>query len=61
MEIVKTATFAAVHFTIAFSIAYIFTKDILAGGLVAIIEPACNTVAYLIHERIWKKYQKPTG
>jgi uncharacterized membrane protein len=49
----KTFSFAAVHFSIAFSVVYLLTGDLLAGGLVALIEPCCNTVAYHFHEKIW--------
>lgn len=51
----KTLTFAALHFTIAFSVAYILTGDILIGSLIAMIEPSVNTVAFYFHERIWSR------
>ncbi|SET29803.1 DUF2061 domain-containing protein [Thalassotalea agarivorans] len=50
----KTTTFAITHFTVAFSVAYALTGDILVGGLVATIEPAINTVAYYFHEKVWQ-------
>ncbi|KGY11101.1 membrane protein [Vibrio tubiashii] len=49
----KTITFAGIHFTIAFTVAYLLTGDILLGSLVAMIEPSVNTVAFYIHERVW--------
>ena len=49
----KTLTFAALHFTIAFSVAYILTGDILLGSLIAMIEPSVNTVAFYFHEQVW--------
>ena len=49
----KTATFACVHFTVAFSIGYLITGDIMLGGAIAIIEPVVNTLAYYVHERVW--------
>ncbi|PMM08624.1 hypothetical protein BCT63_21015 [Vibrio kanaloae] len=49
----KTLTFAALHFTIAFSVAYILTGDILIGSLIAMIEPSVNTVAFYFHEKAW--------
>jgi uncharacterized membrane protein len=49
----KTFSFAAVHFCIAFGVVYLLTGDLLAGGLVALIEPCCNTVAYHFHEKLW--------
>ncbi|CAE6915984.1 hypothetical protein ACOMICROBIO_FLGHMIGD_02429 [Vibrio sp. B1FLJ16] len=49
----KTLTFAALHFTIAFSVAYLLTGDILIGSLIAMIEPSVNTVAFYFHEKAW--------
>ncbi|MGR5539788.1 DUF2061 domain-containing protein [Vibrio campbellii] len=51
----KTLTFAALHFTIAFSVAYVLTGDILIGSLIAMIEPSMNTVAFYFHEKAWAK------
>jgi uncharacterized membrane protein len=49
----KTATFAVLHFTVAFSVGYALTGDIVIGGAVALIEPAVNTVAFYFHEKAW--------
>lgn len=63
----KTLTFAALHFTIAFSVAYLLTGDILIGSLIAMIEPMVNTVAFYFHEKAWqthpalRKLAKSTG
>ncbi|MGO2512127.1 DUF2061 domain-containing protein [Marinomonas polaris] len=54
----KTMTFAIMHFSIAFSVAYLITGSLLVGGLVAIVEPAINTVAFYFHEIIWNKVQQ---
>ncbi|WAJ35491.1 DUF2061 domain-containing protein [Pseudomonas sp. GOM7] len=51
----KTFTFAILHFSIAFGVAYALTGDFLTGGLIALLEPACNTVAYHFHEKFWKR------
>lgn len=51
--LIKTLTFAAVHFTVAFSVVYLLTGNWVTGGLVALIEPACNACAYYFHERLW--------
>jgi uncharacterized membrane protein len=53
----KTATFAVMHFTVAFTVAFLLTGDIVVGGLVAMIEPAVNTVAFYFHERVWKRIE----
>jgi uncharacterized membrane protein len=51
----KTATFAAMHFTIAFGVTWLLTGSAVVGGLVALVEPALNTVAYHFHERFWQR------
>jgi uncharacterized membrane protein len=44
--------FVITHFFVAFSVAYLFTGDVLIGSLIAMVEPAINTVAYFFHEKI---------
>jgi uncharacterized membrane protein len=56
--LLKTITFAITHFFVAFSVAYLLTGDVLIGSLIAMVEPAINTVAYFIHEKIWARHQK---
>ena len=53
----KTMTFATVHFTVAFSVAYALTGDVLVGSAVAMVEPAVNTVAFYFHELGWKNFE----
>jgi uncharacterized membrane protein len=55
---IKTATFAVMHFTVAFAVTYALTGDILVGGAVALIEPAVNTVVFYFHERAWTVYER---
>ncbi|MCE7033063.1 DUF2061 domain-containing protein [Lysobacter sp. GX 14042] len=52
---VKTASFAAVHFTVAFCVGTALTGNPWVGGTLALVEPACNTVAYYFHEKFWKR------
>ncbi|MDP2716082.1 DUF2061 domain-containing protein [Rheinheimera sp.] len=54
----KTITFAIMHFTIAFAVTYLITGSFVLGGLIAVIEPAVNTVGYFFHEKVWQKYGK---
>lgn len=51
----KTISFAIVHFSVAFSVAYLLTGDLLIGSVMAMIEPAINTIAYYFHERVWQR------
>ncbi|WP_394220638.1 DUF2061 domain-containing protein [Alteromonas gracilis] len=53
----KTITFAVMHFSVAFTVAYILTGSVVVGGAVALVEPAINTVAFYFHELVWKKIE----
>jgi uncharacterized membrane protein len=55
---IKTISFAAMHFAVAFGVAYALTGDLVIGGAVALVEPAVNTVAYYFHERVWSRLQR---
>jgi uncharacterized membrane protein len=54
----KTVTFAAVHFTVAFSVGYLLTGSVAIAGALALLEPLANTLAYYGHERLWARFQK---
>jgi uncharacterized membrane protein len=51
----KTLSFAAVHFSVAFTVGYAMTGSVAVGGAIALVEPACNTVAYFFHEKLWQR------
>lgn len=51
----KTMTFAAIHFVVAFTLGYAFTGSLLVGGAMALVEPACNTLAFHLHEKAWTR------
>lgn len=57
----KTLTFTLMHFCIAFAVAYALTGSVAVGGLVAAVEPLCNSVGFYIHERIWQRLDKARG
>ncbi len=46
---IKTASFAIVHFSVAFAVAFALTGSVVIGGLVL------NTVAYHFHEKVWER------
>lgn len=56
LSLAKTATFAVVHFSVAFSVAYLLTGSAAIASALALIEPMANTVAYLVHERAWDRF-----
>jgi len=51
---IKTASFGAMHMTVAFAVVWAMTGDIVIGGAVALVEPMVNTIAYHFHEKIWQ-------
>jgi uncharacterized membrane protein len=53
--LIKTGSFAAVHFTVAFTVAYLLTGSAAISSALALIEPAINTVAFYLHELIWQR------
>jgi uncharacterized membrane protein len=53
----KTLTFTLMHFAIAFSVTYALTGSVAASGLVAAIEPLCNSVGFYFHEKIWQRFE----
>jgi uncharacterized membrane protein len=55
-SLAKTGTFAVVHFTVAFSIAYLLTGSVAIAGTLALLEPLANTLAFLLHERAWVRF-----
>jgi uncharacterized membrane protein len=55
----KTFSFAVVHFTVAFSVGYLLTGSLVVGSLLALVEPAVNTVAYHFHEKVWARFGRP--
>ncbi len=51
----KTLSFGLMHVSVAFVVVYLMTGDWLTGGLVALVEPCVNTVAFHIHEKLWTR------
>ena len=54
----KTLSFAGLHFTVAFLLGWLFTGSVLVGGALALVEPACNTVVFHFHEKVWKRIER---
>lgn len=54
----KTMSFAAIHFVVAFTLGWLLTGSVLVGGAMALIEPACNTIAFHFHEKVWKRLEQ---
>jgi len=54
---IKTLTFAIVHFSVAFTVAYVLSGSFLIGSAIALVEPIINTFAYFFHEKVWERIQ----
>lgn len=54
----KTLTFTIMHFCIAFGVAYVLTGSIAVSGLVAAVEPLCNSVGFYFHEKVWARFEQ---
>lgn len=58
---IKTMTFTVMHFCIAFTVAYLLTGSVGISGLVAVVEPLCNSVGFYFHEKVWKRIEARRG
>lgn len=54
----KTISFAILHFTVAFTVAYLLTGSMLVGGALALIEPTINSIVFFFHEKVWKRIEE---
>jgi uncharacterized membrane protein len=52
-SLLKTLSFAALHFGVAFSVTYALTGSVTVATGVGLIEPIVNTVVFFFHERAW--------
>ena len=57
-DLVKTTTFATLHFAVGFGVTYALTGSIAIATGVALIEPMVNTVVFFLHERVWHRFGK---
>ncbi|TKB51345.1 DUF2061 domain-containing protein [Ferrimonas sediminicola] len=54
----KTLSFAVMHFSIALLLVYLLTGSWAIGGAVAVIEPLVNTVAFYFHDKVWQRLEQ---
>ncbi|MEQ9488134.1 MAG: DUF2061 domain-containing protein [Alphaproteobacteria bacterium] len=54
-QLTKTGTYAIMHFIVAVSVSYALTESWTLALGIGIVEPLFQTVAYLVHERIWNR------
>lgn len=56
-DVLKTLTFAGLHFGVAFTVAYALTGSVAIATGIGLIEPLVNTVAFYLHERAWRRVE----
>ncbi len=54
-DLIKTFTYLAVHLSVAFTVGYLLTGSLEIAGLITLIEPCANAVAFFFHEKAWKR------
>lgn len=54
-DLLKTVSFAVLHFAVAFGVAYALTGSLAIATGIGVIEPLANTVAFYFHERAWRR------
>jgi uncharacterized membrane protein len=54
IDLIKTFTYLAIHLTVAFTVGYLLTGSVEIAGLITLIEPCANAVAFFFHEKVWK-------
>jgi len=54
-DLLKTLSFATLHFGVAFTVAYALTGSVAVATGIGLIEPIANTVAFYFHERAWRR------
>jgi uncharacterized membrane protein len=54
-SLLKTFSFAALHFGVAFSVTYALTGSLAVATGVGLIEPVLNTIVFYFHERAWQR------
>lgn len=51
----KTLTFSVMHLVVAFTVAYVLTRDWRAALAIGMVEPLFQTMAFVAHERAWAR------
>lgn len=54
----KPVTYSIMHLSVAIAVAYALTRDWRIALGVGVIEPMVQTVAYMLHEKVWSSGRK---
>lgn len=53
-SVLKTVSYSAMHFCVAFAVAFALTGSWAAAMAIGLVEPFVQTGAYALHERLWE-------
>lgn len=53
----KTLTYSLMHLIVAISVAFALTRDWRAALAIGLIEPIFQTIAFALHERVWRRVE----
>ncbi|KRB40614.1 MAG: DUF2061 domain-containing protein [Pseudomonadota bacterium] len=51
----KTLSYSLMHLVVAITVAYALTRDWRAALAIGMIEPIFQTMAFVMHERVWAR------
>lgn len=51
----KTLSYSLMHLVVAITVAYALTRDWRAALAIGMIEPIFQTMAFVLHERVWAR------
>ncbi|HSQ69087.1 MAG TPA: DUF2061 domain-containing protein [Steroidobacteraceae bacterium] len=54
-DLLKTLSFATLHFGVAFAVTYALTGSVTVAAGVGLVEPLANTFAFYLHELAWRR------
>ena len=57
----KTGSYSVMHFAVAIAVTFAITQDWRAALAVGLIEPAVQTFAFLVHDRVWARIEGRSG
>jgi uncharacterized membrane protein len=55
----KTMSYAAMHLTVAVTIAYLISGSWVIALSIGLLEPAVQTVCFFFHEKLWDRVRIP--
>jgi uncharacterized membrane protein len=55
----KTMSYAAMHLTVAVTIAYLISGSWVIALSIGLLEPAVQTVFFFFHEKLWERVRIP--